>query len=118
MLPKTLRFTLCVHGHQNISGQSIYLKFESCSSVGYSGGPTALTAKLNCSHCRSTSLQPKLNWGGLTALTAKLDCTHCRSTSLQPKFNWGRGLTAVTAELNCSHCRSTSLQAKFNWGGV
>ena len=72
---------------------STYLKFESCSSVGYGGGLTALTAKLDCSHCRSTLLQPKFNWGGgLTALTTKLDCSHCRSTSLQPKSNGGGAL--------------------------
>ena len=74
---------------------------------GGGGGPTALTAKLDCSHCRSTSLQPKFNWGGLTALTAKLDCSHCRSTSLQPKFNWGGS--------DCTHCKVglQSLQINF-----
>ena len=57
----------------------------------------------DCSHCRSTSLQPKLNfwfWRGS-------DCSHCRLTSLQAKLNLipggGGGPTAVTADqLHCS----------------
>ena len=39
------------------------LKFESCSHVGYRGGGGS-----DCSHCRSTSLQPRSNfwfWGGV-----------------------------------------------------
>ena len=71
------------------------------------GGSTAVTAKLNCTHCRSTSLQPNFNsWvgggGGSTAVTAKLNCIHCRSTSLQPGFD-------------CSHCKVElhSLQINF-----
>ena len=90
---------------------SIYLKFESCSSVGYGG--------LDCSHCkvglrsmhinftattdfggRGVWLQSLQSW---TAVTAHQ--LHCNSW-----FQCGEGLTAVTAELDCSHCTSTSLQ--------
>ena len=99
---------------------SIYLKFESCRHVGYRG-------ESDRSHCRSTSLQPKLNiwfqgvgvwlqslqmnftaaqvepliWGGgLTAVTA--DEFHC-SPSWTSDSGGGGGLTAVTAdELHCS----------------
>ena len=74
---------------------------------------TAVTAdQLHCSPSSTTN-----SGGVLTALTAKLDCSHCRSTSLQPKFNWGGVPTALTAKLDCSHCRSTSTAAQVQLGG-
>ena len=80
------------------------------------GGSTAVTAKLDYSHCTSTSLQLLILVGGLTAVTAKLDCSHCTSTSLQLLI-LGGGSTAVTAKLDCSHCTSTSLQLLILGGG-
>ena len=98
-------------------------KLQFCRVPG--GDSTAVTTKLNCTHCRSTSLQPNFNsWVG-----GGFDCSHCKVElhSLQINFTsaqlqlLGRGgSTAVTAKLNCTHCRSTSLQPNFKswvWGG-
>ena len=127
---------LCTLNESNYSEMksSIYLKFESCSHVGYRGGLTVVTSELHCSQSSTslwrgsdcnhfrTSLQSKFNCnlGGVqlqslqnfTAVKVQLhfgggfNYSHFR-TSLQPKFNFtlGGGLTAVTSEL---HCRQTS----------
>ena len=164
---------LCINisSERNMRTPSVYLKFESCSSIGYGGvgqqslqswtaltaaqlpllirgggGQTAVTAKLNCTHCSPTStsdsgggvrLQSLQSWTALTSDQLHFsptstpgggggggsDCSHCKVElhSLQPNFHfwfWGEGQTAVTAKLNCTHFRSASLQPNFNsWGG-
>ena len=148
--PSSTRGGGCDCTHCKVGLQSLQINFTAvltkfnCRPTSLGGGPTALTAKLDCSHCRSTSLQPKFNWGGVwlhslqswTAVTADQlhcspsstgggsDCTHCKVglQSLQINFTaaqvqLGGGLTALTAKLDYSHCRSTSLQPKFK-GGV
>ena len=132
----------CLTGLVGPPTVSIYLKFESCSSVGYGGfdcshykvGLQSLQINFtatpdsgggggfDCSHCKVglQSLQinftatPDSGGGGF-------DCSHCKvglqslqiSTSLQLLILGGGDLTAVTAKLDSSHCRSTSLQPKF-----
>ena len=74
---------------------------------------TAVTAdQLHCS--------PSSTGGGLTAVTAKLDCSHCRSTSLQPKFNWGRGsdCTHCKVGLQSLQIKFTAAQVQLGGGGV
>ena len=93
--------------HQCMSSwASDQLHFSPTSTPGWVGGSTAVTAKLNCTHCRSTSLQPNFNsW-----IPGGFNCSHCKvelhslqinftSAQLQlliSGFNWG--LTALTGK--------------------
>ena len=67
------------------------INFTATPDSGGGGGSTAVTAKLGCSHCTSTSLQLLILGGGSTAVTA--DQLHCR-----PKFNpwFGEGMDALS----------------------
>ena len=93
--------------------RSIYLKFESCSSVGYCGGG------LDCSHCKVelhslqinfTSAQLQLLGGGGS------DCSHCKVElhSLQINFTSAK-LQLLEGGSDCSHCKVElhSLQINF-----
>ena len=106
--------------HCKVELHSLQINFTSAQLqlLGGGGGSTALTA--DQLHFSQTSTP---GWGGLTSVTAKLNCTHCRSTSLQPNFNsWVGGVG-----FDCSHCKVElhSLQINFTsaqlptpgWGG-
>ena len=71
---------------------------------GQRDGQTTVTAKLNCTHCSTTSTSD--SGGDQTAVTAKLNCTHCSPTSTSDSG----GIGLVTGALTTVHF--------WFWGGV
>ena len=83
----------CVSRGRGVQLQSLHINF---TVQNFTAAQVQLLIQggSDCSHCRSTSLQPKLNSWSLGGPTA----VNCRSTLLQPKFNsWSWGGS------DCSH---------------
>ena len=97
--------------HCKVGLQSLHINFTATPHSSGKGGSTAVTAKLDCSHCTSTLLQLLILVGG------GFNCSHCTSTSLQLSFQWGgvwlqslQSWTTVTAH-------QLHYNPSFWWGG-
>ena len=100
--------------HCKVELHSLQINFTSAQlQLLVGGGLTAVTAKLNYTHCRSTSLQPNFNsWLG-----GGFDCSDCKVElhSLQINFTSAQLQLLIWGGFDCSHCKVElhSLQINF-----
>ena len=102
-------------GGVQLHSQSLQINFTATQVQlpipGGGGGLTVLTAKLDCSHCRSTSLQPKFNY----QFQEGSDCTHCKVGLHSLQINFTAAQVQLGGGSNCTHCKVglQSLQINF-----